>query len=136
MTPALKTCSKCKVEKPITEFHRQSKAKDGLNWYCKPCNCRASIEHYHRVGKRVVRSRNLKKHYGISIEDFDALHAAQDGRCAICGVDPGEVSLHVDHCHSTGRLRALLCSRCNTALGLADDDPDRLRAMAHYLEAY
>jgi hypothetical protein len=136
MSATVKTCSKCKVEKSVADFHRQTRAKDGLNWYCKSCNGAAATEHYYRIGKRVARSRNLQSHYGITIEDFEIMRDAQKGRCAICGRDPGELLLHVDHCHTTGRVRALLCSKCNIALGQADDNPARLRAMADYLETH
>lgn len=62
--------------------------------------------------------------------------ADQGGRCAICAgspVGPGR-RLHVDHDHATGRVRALLCSSCNTAVGLMQDDSARLRAAADYLD--
>ena len=83
------------------------------------------------------RDRALKK-YGISRDDLDALIAAQDGKCAICkGAPTGKGDrLHVDHCHTSGKVRALLCHHCNTLLGLAGDDPARLRAAAAYLEAH
>lgn len=67
----------------------------------------------------------------ITVEQFQALVAAQNGRCALCGKVPPK--LHVDHCHDTGRVRALLCSTCNTGLGKFGDDPVRLEAAAAYL---
>lgn len=75
--------------------------------------------------------------YGLSQERYEALLAAQDGRCAICRTDdwPGKDHRpHVDHCHETGRVRGLLCDFCNRGLGLFGDDPARLRAAADYLE--
>lgn len=84
------------------------------------------------------------RQYGISIDQYEALLAAQDGLCAICGgVNANGNQLSVDHDHaccpgksnSCGRcIRALLCSRCNFILGNADDDADLLRAAADYLE--
>jgi hypothetical protein len=74
--------------------------------------------------------------YGISLEEFDALVTAQEGRCAICRTDTpgGKGSWHVDHDHATNRIRGLLCHPCNLMLGHAQDDPARLRAAAAYLD--
>lgn len=61
---------------------------------------------------------------------------AQNHRCAICGGErtgPG-TRLHIDHCHKTGKVRGLLCSKCNTVIGLAGEDPVRLMNAALYLE--
>jgi hypothetical protein len=91
-----------------------------------------------------ARQHNLKRRFGITIEEYDAMFARQDGLCAIC-LEPstqvhrksGKVrSLAVDHDHATGRVRSLLCTDCNTVLGLADDSPQRLRDMADYLERH
>jgi len=73
--------------------------------------------------------------YGLTPEQYDALLAEQDGKCAICRTDdwPGK-GPHVDHEHETGKVRGLLCGKCNVALGNMDDDPARLRAAADYLE--
>lgn len=75
--------------------------------------------------------------YGLEPDQYEALVVAQGGRCAVCGTDqPGgrsKGSWHVDHEHSTGRVRGLLCTRCNQALGLFDDDAARLVAAAEYL---
>lgn len=68
----------------------------------------------------------------------------QAGKCAVCGDGNGQIQkstgrtrrLHVDHDHRTGKIRALLCSKCNAALGSANDDPRRLRDLAEYLECF
>lgn len=62
------------------------------------------------------RNWRLRRVYGIEPEQYDALLAQQDGRCALCGAEPNEHMLHVDHCHTTGKIRALLCVSCNTSL--------------------
>lgn len=79
----------------------------------------------------IYRRRLLKRNYGLTIEDYDAMVAAQNSRCAICDRDR---PLVVDHCHTTGQVRSLLCSPCNTALGLMEEDPDRVWAILSYLE--
>jgi hypothetical protein len=72
--------------------------------------------------------------YGISLEQYEAMVARQGGLCAICKCKPDK-TLCVDHCHATGRVRALLCSSCNSMLGFAQDDPRRLEAGGGYLHA-
>lgn len=83
------------------------------------------------------RDEYLRRRYGITQLDYEAMVAAQDGLCAICrrGPQPGRRGdgFHVDHCHATGVVRGLLCSPCNTALGTFGDDIDRLLAAADYL---
>jgi hypothetical protein len=92
---------------------------------------------------RPVRANNqwfnsIKHRYGITREEYDALTIKQGGLCAICkGSDPRRgksTRLFVDHDHETGRVRGLLCHRCNVALGGFSDDIARLRAAANYLE--
>lgn len=85
--------------------------------------------------RRHVRRRNLRK-YGLTPEEYDALLIGQSGRCAICA-DPlwPDRRTHVDHCHRTSRVRALLCHGCNVGLGAFRDDPDRLLAAVQYLAA-
>ena len=84
--------------------------------------------------KRRERNRYLVKTYGITVDEYDALLAAQGGVCAICRCPPREdVSLHLDHDHATGERRGLLCFKCNNALGDFDDDPERLLRAYVYL---
>lgn len=81
----------------------------------------------------ITRKSRLKTQYGLTVEDFDALLAAQGGRCAIC---TAEAPLHVDHCHATGAVRGLLCTRCNKAIGVLGDTADSvLRAVTYLREA-
>lgn len=97
---------------------------------------------YRRNGDK-RRAQNLaghyRKKYGITIEDRDRMLDLQGGKCAICLGGPNGnpnkkgARLHVDHCHTSNRIRGLLCYTCNTMLGLANDDPARLLAAAEYL---
>lgn len=83
--------------------------------------------------REVYRRAHLKRLYGITPEDFDAMLAAQGGCCAICGTDTprGRGRFHVDHCHTTGRVRGLLCTLCNTSLHRAELDGWLERAAAY-----
>lgn len=78
----------------------------------------------------------LRRCYGISLEEYRAMEQAQGGVCKICKGPPcGKAKrLSVDHCHRTGKIRGLLCSKCNTMIGLADDDPTVLDRATAYLK--
>lgn len=80
---------------------------------------------------------HLRRKYGLERADFDRMVAEQGNRCKICGREPNGnrqyAVLHVDHCHTTGRVRGLLCGNCNTMLGLAGEDPSVLLAAVEYL---
>ena len=83
-----------------------------------------------------MRDRKLRAKYGIGIDEYDRLLAAQGGRCAICkSPDPRNRwgVFVVDHCHATKRNRGLLCGPCNLMLGYAQDDPETLSAAIEYL---
>jgi hypothetical protein len=88
---------------------------------------------YYAAHKREQKNGILKRTYGISMSDFEAMQESQSGKCAICGSDK---TLVVDHNHTTGKIRALLCNQCNTAVGLLQESPDIARATAVYLEAH
>jgi hypothetical protein len=77
------------------------------------------------------RTYHLKRRYGITVAEADAMLADQGGLCAMCAAAP---AAHVDHDHATGAVRALLCFNCNGGLGQFRDDPALLRAAAHYVE--
>lgn len=83
--------------------------------------------------KERSRERQLKRTYGITQADYDAMLASQNGGCAICGRKPGARPLHVDHCHDTGAVRGLLCHQCNWYLGTVEAGPNVLNNLLSYL---
>lgn len=105
------------------------------NNHCVRCNhehnkvWRAANPEHDRGHKR---ERDLRR-FGITMAEYQALSDAQDGRCAICGAQPNGKALAVDHCHSSAKVRGLLCSSCNTAIGLLKDSPGLLRKAIDYL---
>ena len=79
------------------------------------------------------REYHLKQTYGISLADYDAMLYNQGGVCLICRQSPDKMRLAVDHDHKTGKIRGLLCSNCNIALGAVNDDIEILCSMIGYL---
>jgi hypothetical protein len=83
----------------------------------------------------LTRRYKLKQDYGLTMEQFDAMRAAQGGKCAICA-EPFSKTPHVDHCHATGKVRSLLCGGCNVGLGRFRDNPENMEAAAQYVRAH
>ena len=84
-----------------------------------------------RLDPRVAKDDKLWNGYRIRIEEYEQMLQEQNNKCAVC---EREVKLEVDHCHSTGRVRSLLCGGCNRGLGQFNDDYERVRKAAEYLE--
>ena len=81
------------------------------------------------------RKSHLKRKFGLTLEQYDAMLAQQGGGCGICGKPPrDDIALHVDHDHETGQIRGLLCFTCNNALGDFEDDASLLRSAVTYVE--
>lgn len=80
------------------------------------------------------KAQHLWSNYRLRMGEYFALLEAQENRCAICGLMAEDFEFHVDHDHTTGAVRALLCKRCNPMIGLALENPATLRAAAAYLE--
>ncbi len=82
---------------------------------------------------RVRRNVHLRSTYGITTTVYEQMLAQQSGRCAICHREPEGEPLHVDHRHSDGVVRGLLCGRCNRAIGLLADDVESVKRALTYL---
>jgi hypothetical protein len=92
-------------------------------------------EKYRMKNRDNLEAKRLKRQYNLTPSELGRMVARQGGKCAVCGADFLDTKRrHVDHDHTTGKVRGLLCQRCNMALGLLDDSPERLRAAADYLE--
>ncbi len=92
-----------------------------------------------RARAPAVARRHQLRQYGMTLDDYDAMLAAQGGVCAICGsAEPGGSGgrFAVDHDHATGDVRGLLCAKCNTGLGLFGDDVPRMVKGIVYLAAH
>jgi len=105
---------------------------------CPACTQRHNPKslNWHRKHPGRDYSNKLKRVYGISVELFESLLAAQHGRCAICGTGRpggGHNRWHVDHAHRSGDVRGILCNNCNVGLGYFRDAAELLEAAAKYL---
>lgn len=124
-----KWCPDCRSVLPLAQFVRTAATKSGHSAYCKPChNTRARVSREKHGGSRTY---HLTRRYGITAAEADHLLTKQGGMCAICRVAPAK---HVDHDHSTGAVRALLCFNCNGGLGQFRDDPDLLQMAVFYVQ--
>lgn len=129
--PGSKWCPDCDTVKPVTDFPTTTATSSGVHSYCKPCHNVRGKASKDKVGGS--RTYHLKRRYGTTAEEADAMLAAQGGLYAVCRTAP---AAHVDHDHDTGRVRQLLCSGCNGGLGQFRDDPGVLRAAAGYVERH
>ena len=127
--PGSKWCPDCGTVKPLDDFVRNASSQSGWSAYCKPCHNVRGKASKDKVGGS--RTYHLKRRYGITAEEADALLEGQLGLCAICKTAP---AVHVDHDHATGAVRALLCFNCNGGLGQFKDNPDALHAAAYYVQ--
>ncbi len=96
-------------------------------------------KHRSRKTPEQRRQYQLRSQYGIDMADYDNMLASQGGCCAICRVDEPGVKrkyFSVDHCHDTGEVRGLLCTQCNSGLGLFKDDLDILESAVGYLSRF
>lgn len=112
--PGGRICTVCKEWKPLTEFHKHKICRYGVEPMCKRCKYLKRKERDFADPQR-VRRLDLKAKYNLTLQDFDAMLAVQQGKCAICGVSSQK--LVVDHNHVTGQVRKLLCNHCNTMVG-------------------
>jgi len=116
------------------EKRRENKRQGHLRWLQLNGD---SVRKYGKAGKRRRLARRLWRDYGITLQNYEALLAAQNNVCAVCYKKETARSkscrLSVDHDHTTGLVRGLLCGRCNTALGMTSDSIDIILRLVDYL---
>lgn len=151
----MKACRYCCQDKPLKGF-RGHRCKDCVAAYWREYRAakgEAGRERYREWQRsyrrdnperaRATQSRSWLKTMGLTPEEFDAMLAAQGGRCAICRTNRpgGKGRWHIDHDHACcgrskackGCIRGLLCLACNVSIGYMAEDPARLIAAADYL---
>jgi len=129
--PESQRCSRCKIEKPLEAFHRQWSTVTGRHAWCKDCfNANARLKRNKKVTPEQRARWNRATKYGLTEQQYQEMVARQAGLCAIC---ESEMEYpRIDHCHRSGRVRALLCQRCNLRLA-GIEDPVFLQAALKYL---
>lgn len=155
----LGNCRVCHNEKQREAYYRNhEKRKEGLrlqhaahrderNAKLREYNKRPDVQEKRKLKHQENREANLEKNwkqglkrrYGFTYEQYIEMLAAQDGRCAICGTTESwsrSNRFAVDHDHSSGKIRALLCHKCNRVIGSMEDDPELLRKAADYIESF
>jgi len=161
----MKYCNSCNTNKELTAFGKDKSNKDGLTHRCKECRNPQSKawrkknpeivkatnkkhkelrkEYYNDpVRKLKYKDNHLQYNYGITLEIYEKMHYEQNGKCKICK-NPETTKnnqkslscLAVDHCHKTGKVRGLLCAKCNKALGAFKDNIETLTNAINYLRS-
>lgn len=143
-----KTCCTCRELKPMDAYNLLAKSADGRQPRCRDCqkvahgewyerrgdHSRAMARKWNRENPEAAREHHFKCRYGITFAQYEEMRERQGSVCAICRQPCGTgKNLSVDHCHTTGKVRGLLCDRCNRGLGSFDDDMGRMRAAVDYL---
>lgn len=134
-----KTCIHCDKTKELSSFVKNKTQPSGYRNICKDCHKTNELARRHKdfdKTRESDRKKNLQKSYGLSVEKYDEILSTQKGCCAICGTHQMKLkkTLFVDHCHTTGKVRGLLCHNCNTILGHAKDREDILKNAIKYLQ--
>ena len=161
----MKRCTRCKIEKPLSDFTSEKRGKYGVKSRCKPCEYLRAREYdaSHREERRNAqkkryqenperrreiwekwrkghpeawRAGHLRRKYGLRDGEYEAIFEAQRGACAICGNTQKGKHLAVDHDHTTGAVRGLLCEHCNHLLGYMRDDPATIQSAIDYLAKF
>lgn len=154
LVDGIKRCPKCQIEKPFAEYPKNRRGAHGINTYCLTCSAentrairatpegqqvhRAASKRWQEANKERHKDNNAQWRYGVTHGTYDAMLAAQEGKCAICETtEPGNglARFPIDHCHTSKAIRGLLCSNCNRGLGYFKDSSTRMRRAADYVDS-
>jgi hypothetical protein len=151
----IKVCRKCSKALPLFEFGNTKPHKGDSNnkrARCLSCERAFGREHYLRTidyqrersrkkvesgaAREAIRRHEIRRKYGLTTNQLEAMKSQRGNRCDICKKDASGVGgkgLQVDHCHTHGHVRGLLCFRCNMGIGMLFDSPEIMRSAAEYL---
>lgn len=136
----MQTCKRCNINKPLSEYYKTTDRKSGRKTICKECIKKDPLTDKRKaVMREYGKQYHLKTKYNLTLEDYNAKLIEQHHKCAICGIDEKETpkgKLFVDHCHSTNKIRGLLCNNCNTGIGFLKDSITTLSKAITYLDKY
>lgn len=139
------TCTKCRNQKPREEFYRSPYGGPFPRQPCKECHRENRRTRYREKGGiDEAYAQVLKRDYGLTLEQYNALLRLQANRCAICERPETDITrktgkvrrLSVDHDHATDTVRALLCKRCNVIVWALEDNADRLQLAKEYIDLH
>lgn len=149
-----KLCVRCNEVKPRSAFGPAKRMASGLKSWCRPCYSIAAQGYYRKdieksranrreqVKKHYTKERGRRQHlrdiYNLTTEQYQELLSSQGHACAICRSEKpgGKGDWHVDHDHSTGAVRGILCAGCNVGIGHFKEDADRLMKAVAYLNTH
>lgn len=137
-------CSTCKEYKDCSLFSKKTASKRGYNSRCKSCHNEYSRTKWYpkHQQQQILASNKWKEEnklrvkatqYGLDIKEVEEFLVKADGKCQICE-KPSNLCL--DHCHTSGKIRGFLCSKCNCALGFFYDDPEVMNKAVKYLDKF
>jgi hypothetical protein len=146
-------CTKCKNKKDEECFRKRKGTYTGYQYWCIDCENEGGRKRYIPKEKKSKilsnksieeiqldqKRRNLKHKYGITYEEYLDMYNQQNKKCKICQKERtlgGRKGLYVDHCHTTKKVRGLLCPTCNTVIGKLQDDPNYVKSILIYFNEH
>ena len=131
----MKTCTQCKIEQAEEDFYVDKYATSGRRPICRLCCLAYQQKHKDKDPEGFYKKwkhNRVRRDYNLSPEEYETFLTEQDNKCQIC--ETREPPLAIDHCHDTGKVRGLLCRKCNLGLGMFKDDFKLVSKAASYLD--
>lgn len=137
----MRQCKKCKKYKTPDKFTKNKNCSKGIEHTCRKCSSDRKIN-WEKINRSAYKNAYLKYKFKIDLNKYTEMSKKQNSVCAICKNPETEIfkksnklkDLCIDHCHFTGKIRGLLCRKCNTGLGNFRDSPEYLKTAIKYLK--
>ena len=121
----------------FTTYHSITKCPKGhYERFVTTNNCAECSKNSCAKRSKASKWSRIKKEYGITEEDFNKLINLQNNKCSICKGELNNKNTHIDHCHKTGKVRSLLCNKCNQAIGLFNENLEKIESAINYLRIH